>query len=283
MKTRPSLIPAERIQRAIFLVRGEKVMVDSDLAALYGVQTGALNRAIKRNSGRFPADFMFQLTVEEAENLKCQFGISTGWGGRRRSLPYAFTEQGVAMLSSVLHSERAVQVNVAIMRAFVQLRRVLGIRQREVKSPADEQRLQDFIRGVEKKPMPHLLCVTNMLLHQVEVPVNIRHDNTLARPYPRIPLSRQPSLVMQRGEVTSQKIKTFFGQELFLYSAIARPGNSGGPVVAATGHIVGIVTAVHSQEACSWGPFHTGIATAELTSAIAQLDPSILFPVETYE
>ncbi len=126
MKTRSSLIPVERIQHAIFLVRGEKVMVDSDLAALYGVQTGALNRAVKRNSGRFPPDFMFQLTVEEAENLKCRFGISSGWGGRRRSLPYAFTEQGVAMLSSVLHSERAVQVNVAIMRAFVQLRRVLG-------------------------------------------------------------------------------------------------------------------------------------------------------------
>jgi hypothetical protein len=101
-------------------------MLDSDLAVLYGVETGALNRATRRNLGRFPPDFMFQLTAEEAENLKCQIGISSYWGGRRRSLPHAFTEQGVAMLSTVLRSERAVLVNVAIMRAFVQLRRVLG-------------------------------------------------------------------------------------------------------------------------------------------------------------
>jgi hypothetical protein len=101
--------------------------VDADLATLYGVTTGALNRAVRRNTNRFPADFMFQLTVAEAENLKCQIGISSfGHGGRRRSLLYAFTEQGVAMLSSVLRSERAVQVNVAIMRAFVNLRRMLA-------------------------------------------------------------------------------------------------------------------------------------------------------------
>ena len=95
-----------------FASRGEQ-FVDGleggvSVVAYYVNRAGALNRAVKRNSGRFPADFMFQLTAEEAENLKCQFGISTGWGGRRRSLPYAFTEQGVAMLSSVLHSERAV-------------------------------------------------------------------------------------------------------------------------------------------------------------------------------
>ena len=107
------LVPVEKVERLIHLARGEKVLLDADLAVLYGVTTGALNRAVKRNATRFPKDFMFQLTAEEAEILKCQIGISSmGHGGRRRSLPYAFTEQGVAMLSSVLRSERAVQVNV---------------------------------------------------------------------------------------------------------------------------------------------------------------------------
>ena len=120
------LIPTERVEKHVHVARGERVLLDADLASLYGVATGALNRAVKRNAGRFPADFMFQLNPEEAEILKCQIGISSlEHGGRRRSLPYAFTEQGVAMLSSVLRSERAVQVNVAIMRAFVGLRRML--------------------------------------------------------------------------------------------------------------------------------------------------------------
>lgn len=115
------VIPIERIARAILVLRREKVMLDSDLAALYGVTTGNLNKAVKRNAKRFPIDFMFQLDAEEVANLKFQFGISS-WGGRR---PYAFTEQGVAMLSSVLNSERAVKVNIAIMRAFVKLREAL--------------------------------------------------------------------------------------------------------------------------------------------------------------
>jgi ORF6N domain-containing protein len=118
------MIPLERITRAILLIRGQKVMLDTDLAELYNVDTGALNRAVKRNSGRFPDDFMFQLSLEEAERLRCQFGISNRGGRRYR--PYAFTEQGVAMLSSVLHSERAVRVNIEIMRAFVQLRQMLS-------------------------------------------------------------------------------------------------------------------------------------------------------------
>jgi len=117
------VIPTERIARAILVIRREKVMLDSDLAALYGVTTGNLNKAVKRNAECFPTDFMFQLDAEEVANLKFQFGISS-WGGRRR-LPYAFTEQGVAMLSSVLNSERAVKVNIAIMRAFVKLRQTL--------------------------------------------------------------------------------------------------------------------------------------------------------------
>lgn len=119
-----ALIPQEVIEKKIFLIRGQKVMLDKDLAELYGVETFNLNKAVKRNLDRFPADFMFQLTKEEFKNLIFQFGISR-WGGTRK-LPYAFTEQGIAMLSSVLHSKRAVHVNIAIMRAFVRLRELLA-------------------------------------------------------------------------------------------------------------------------------------------------------------
>src|SRR5213593_5042275 len=118
------IIPNERVVRSIRWIRGQKVLLDSDLATLYGVTTGNLNKAVKRNADRFPSDFMFQLKPEELANLKFQFGISN-WGGRRRSRPYAFTEQGIAMLSSVLNSERAIRVNIAIMRAFVKLRQTL--------------------------------------------------------------------------------------------------------------------------------------------------------------
>ena len=122
-----ALIPIERITRAIVLIHGQKVMLDADLAELYGVETKALNRAVKRNIGRFPGDFMLQLTREEAERLRYQIGtLKTGRGRHRKYRPYAFTEQGVAMLSSVLHSERAVRVNIEIMRAFVQLRQMLS-------------------------------------------------------------------------------------------------------------------------------------------------------------
>ncbi len=121
-----SIIPIERIQQCIYLVRKHKVMLDSDLSQLYGVQTGALVRAVKRNIERFPTDFMFQLTKAEYEIfLRCQIGISKEGRGGRRYMPYAFTEQGVAMLSSVLHSKRAVEVNIAIMRTFVKLRKIL--------------------------------------------------------------------------------------------------------------------------------------------------------------
>jgi ORF6N domain len=118
------IVPIDQIARAIVVLRGQKVMLDFDLARLYGVTTGNLNKAVNRNRGRFPSDFMFQLTAEEAERLIFQFGISKGRGGRRHR-PYAFTEQGVAILSSVLNSERAVKVNIAIMRAFVKLRKTL--------------------------------------------------------------------------------------------------------------------------------------------------------------
>ena len=118
-------LAVERILKSILVIRGEKAILDADLAGLYGVETGALVRAMKRNIERFPSDFMFQLSDEEWENLRCQFGISSSWGGRRNA-PYAFTEQGVAMLSSVLRSERAIAVNIQIVRAFVQLKRMLA-------------------------------------------------------------------------------------------------------------------------------------------------------------
>ncbi len=119
------IISARQIAQSIHFLRGQKVMLDFDLAALYEVPTGQLNRAVKRNATRFPLDFMFRLTAEEARHLKCQIGISNVGRGGRRAVPYAFTEQGVAMLSSVLNSERAVKVNIAIMRAFVRLRDAL--------------------------------------------------------------------------------------------------------------------------------------------------------------
>ncbi|MCL1919577.1 MAG: ORF6N domain-containing protein [Kiritimatiellaeota bacterium] len=116
----PKQTDALAVQGQIYILRGKQVMLDFDLAKLYGVKTMRLNEAVKRNIKRFPDDFMFQLTKQEAENLISQFAISS-WGGTRK-LPYAFTEQGVAMLSGLLNSETAIEVNIAIMRAFVLMR-----------------------------------------------------------------------------------------------------------------------------------------------------------------
>ena len=165
-----NIIPAELIENRIFLIRNRKVMLDSHLAELYGVSTKALNQAVKRNRARFPADFMFQLNRGELANwmsqsvisnpgkvisrsrivtgsrgrtnLKSQF-VTSSYGGRR-SLPYAFTEQGVAMLSSVLNSERAIQVNIAIMRAFVKLKQILSTHKELV------HKLEELERKIEK-------------------------------------------------------------------------------------------------------------------------------------
>mgnify|MGYP001615489076 CR=1 FL=1 len=120
-----SLLPTKRIERSILFIRQQKVLLDADLADLYRVETKQLVRAVKRNIDRFPVDFMFQLSNSEVTNLRSQFGTSRSWGGRRYQ-PYAFTEQGVAMLSSVLRSPRAVSVNIEIMRAFVRLRQILS-------------------------------------------------------------------------------------------------------------------------------------------------------------
>ncbi len=136
-----SLIPAERIESCIILLRGEKVMLDKDLARLYGVETKVLNQAVQRNIERFPPDFMFQLTDQETVRLRSQFVTSKKGRGGARYNPYVFTEQGVAMLSSVLRSKQAVAVNIAIMRTFVQLRRIL----------ADNALLRQKIESLEQK------------------------------------------------------------------------------------------------------------------------------------
>jgi phage regulator Rha-like protein len=127
MAGQKSMIPTERIERSILLIRGHKVMLDEDLAKLYGVSPKRLNEAVRRNIKRFPSDFMFQLTWDENDSLRSQFAtLKRGRGRHRKYLPYAFTEQGVAMLSSILNSDRAIEVNIEIMRAFVRLRRILS-------------------------------------------------------------------------------------------------------------------------------------------------------------
>jgi len=156
------LILVEIIERKIYLIRGHKVMLDRDLAELYQVPTRRLNEQVKRNLTRFPADFMFQLSDEEAENLRSQFATSSTSHGGRRYLPYVFTEQGVAMLSSVLNSERAVQVNIAIMRTFVKLRQMLAsnaelarkLAAMEKKYDSQFKMVFDAIRELMRPPEP---------------------------------------------------------------------------------------------------------------------------------
>ena len=155
------VIPSERIISRIFLVRGRKAMIDRDLAELYEVKTKVLNLAIKRNISRFPLDFMFQLSEKEFKNLRSQIETSS-WGGRRY-LPYAFTEQGVAMLSSVLNSDKAIQVNIQIIRTFTKLRVLL----------ATNTKLRLKIENMEKKydsKLKQVFDLLKQLLMQEEKP-----------------------------------------------------------------------------------------------------------------
>lgn len=132
-----SIIPETRIENVIYLIRGRKILLDQDLAALYGVETKQLNRSIKRNHERFPEDFIFQLTKDEWGNLKCQIGTSSlNWGGRRK-LPIAFTEHGVLMAANLLKSERAIEVSVEIVRTFIRLREFLGLQKEFAKELAE--------------------------------------------------------------------------------------------------------------------------------------------------
>jgi len=155
------LIPQEVIENKFYLIRGHKVMLDRDLAKLYSVTTFNLNKAVKRNLDRFPEDFMFQLSRGEFQDLIFQFGISR-WGGVRKQ-PYVFTEQGVAMLSSVLRSKRAIQVNIAIMRAFVKLRQILSthkelahkLNELERKIEKHDVEIQSIFKAIRQLMAPH--------------------------------------------------------------------------------------------------------------------------------
>ena len=149
MRKHDLVVPVARIQKSIFLFRGQKVLLDMDLAEFYGVETRSLIQALKRNIERFPSDFVFQLDQDEFDSLRSQIVISKGKGGRRY-LPYAFTEQGVAMLSSVLRSKRAIQVNVAIMRTFVKLREILLTHKELAHQLVDlERRLEDHDEQIQ--------------------------------------------------------------------------------------------------------------------------------------
>jgi phage regulator Rha-like protein len=153
-------VPVEIIERRIYLIRGQKVMLDSDLAEIYQVPTKSLNLAVRRNTERFPGDFMFQLSKEEFENLRFQIATSSSGYGGRRYQPYAFTEHGVAMLSSVLKSKRAVQMNIVIIRAFVKLREMLGTH-------------KDLAHKMEQVETRLRQCHLSRLLRQVTVVAKI--------------------------------------------------------------------------------------------------------------
>ncbi|MBU0686298.1 MAG: ORF6N domain-containing protein [Candidatus Margulisbacteria bacterium] len=142
-----NLVPVEVIENRIYLIQGQKVMLDADLAELYGVKTKSLNKAVKRNFKRFPKDFMFQLNGKEARNLRFHFGTSKRGG--RRYLPYVFTEQGIAMLSSVLNSDRSIYVNIIIMRTFVRLRQVIASNKKIA------QKLKELENKFEKRYHKH--------------------------------------------------------------------------------------------------------------------------------
>ncbi len=156
-----SIVPIGLITQKIYFVRSARVMLDADLARLYGVATKNLNKAVKRNMRRFPQDFMFQLSPYEMRNLRFQIGTSRKGQGGRRYAPYAFTEQGIAMLSSVLRSARAVQVNVAIMRTFVRLREML----------ATHDELRRKINAIEKRYDARFQAVFATIRQMLETPV----------------------------------------------------------------------------------------------------------------
>ena len=153
------LVPSEIIQNKILWLRGQKIMLDRDLAELYGVETNYLTRQVRRNIDRFPSDFLLSLSGKEVANLKCHFGTSS-WGGTRK-LPFAFTENGIAMLSSVLNSDRAIQVNIQIMRTFTQLRQMLS----------SHAGLKKKIEEMEKKYDHQFKIVFDAIKKLIEEPV----------------------------------------------------------------------------------------------------------------
>jgi len=167
MNRQESIITSEVIISKIYLIRNQKVMIDSDLAELYGVDTKVLNQAVKRNIERFPEDFMIQLTSQEFENLKSQI-VTSSWGGRR-TLPYVFTEQGVAMLSSVLKSETAILVNIQIIRIFTKMREIILTNKEIIKT----------LEQIEKKIVSHdndIQIIFNYLRELINPPEKPRKE-----------------------------------------------------------------------------------------------------------
>jgi phage regulator Rha-like protein len=162
MKNQKALIPEGQIERSILMIRGQKVIMDSDLAILYGVETRRLNEQVKRNTDRFPEDFMFRLTVEEFENLKSHFATSSAsWGGRR-SLPYAFTEHGAIMVASILNTAKAIEVSVYVVRAFIRIREYL----------ATHKQLAQKLAELEQKIGTHDQAIQSLIdaIHQLMAP-----------------------------------------------------------------------------------------------------------------
>lgn len=161
-RARNEIIPLERIQNKIYLIRGQKVMLDVDIAAFYHVETGAMNRVVRRNIERFPEDFMFVLSIEEVKDLRCQIGSSrASVRGGRRYFPLAFTEQGVAMLSGILKSDRAVAVSVQIMRSFVKLRELL----------LSNVNLAKQLKTLESRTDEHARLIVQ-IIHELQKPIS---------------------------------------------------------------------------------------------------------------
>ena len=160
----PNKLTTDQLSRLIYEIRGQRVMLDSDLATIYGVPTGALNRAIKRNRERFPKDFAFQLTRSEFEALRCQIGIlKIGRGGHRKYLPYVFTEHGAIMAANVLNSRRAVQMSVFVVRAFLKMRALLGDK-REL-----AQKLASLEKELKKRIDVHEAVIVTILQRVMDV------------------------------------------------------------------------------------------------------------------
>jgi hypothetical protein len=196
MPSRTQTTPVELIERRIHVIREHRVMIDSDLAELYGVATKNLKRAVQRNLARFPADFMFKLSNQEVRDLRCQIGTSSFGHGGDRYLPLAFTEQGVAMLSSVLNSERAIAVNIEIMRAFIHMRQML----------ASNEAMKSQLEELERKVASHDQAIVGIFkaLHELMNPqqtnaIGFTADvSSLGRPRRRLGDTREADAELAR-------------------------------------------------------------------------------------
>jgi len=188
----PVVISVVEIEKSIFLIRAHRVMLDFHLAGLYGVETKNLNRTVKRNLDRFPDDFMFQLTAEKVANLRFQIGTSSFGHGGRRYAPYVFTEQGVAMLSSILKSKQAVNVNIAIMRAFVRLREALSLHKDLAHKLAElERKIESYDESISTLFDAIRRLMTPPDKPQKEIGFHIKEDSIPYRTKRRTPVIRR--------------------------------------------------------------------------------------------